>query len=66
MPMTKPVFELNPNHPLVKRLETESEARFGCWVDVLYYQAQLSEGAVLENPSTYVKQVNQLLQDLSN
>ena len=62
LPPSKAVFEINPDHALVERLQAETdEARFKDWVDVLYDQAVLAEGAQLEDPSAFVRRVNALL-----
>jgi molecular chaperone HtpG len=56
------VLELSPAHPLVGRLQAESdEARFGELALVLFEQALLSEGAALEDPAAFVRRVNALL-----
>ena len=62
LPRSKPVFELNPAHPLLKRLkETQDDAAFGDLTDVLYDQAVLSEGGQLEDPAAFVKRLNKLI-----
>lgn len=60
----KPVFELNPKHPLVKRLQDESDPhRFEDLSWLLYDQAVLAEGGQLEDPAAFVRRLNKLLQD---
>jgi molecular chaperone HtpG len=62
VPSTKPILEVNPQHPLVQRLKSESdEARFGDWSQVLFDQALLAEGGQLEDPAGFVKRLNQLV-----
>lgn len=62
LPDTKPIFEINPEHPLIKRLHaTEDESRFEQWVHVLFEQAVLAEGGQLDNPADFVRRVNALL-----
>jgi molecular chaperone HtpG len=62
VPRTKPILEVNAQHPLVKRLEAESdEARFADWSQVLFDQALLAEGGQLEDPAGFVKRLNQLV-----
>ncbi len=62
MPTSKPIFEVNPDHPLVQRLENEAEGdRFEDLVEVLFDQALLSEGGQLEDPATFVHKLNELL-----
>lgn len=66
IPTTKPIFELNPIHPLVQRLKHEQDDnRFSEWTNILFDQATLAEGAQLEDPAQFVKRLNSLLLDLS-
>lgn len=52
-------------HPLVTRIGTETDdERFGDWAKILYDQAQLSEGAQLEDPAAFVRRLNQRLVEL--
>ena len=63
----KPIFELNPNHPLVVRLKAEQDdARFADLTHILFDQAILSEGGHLDDPSAFVHKLNGLLQSLLN
>ncbi len=65
LPDSKPVFEVNPEHPLVRRLEQEAgDERFGEWARVLLDQARLAEGWELEDPASFVKRLNQLILQL--
>jgi molecular chaperone HtpG len=67
LPDSKPIFELNPEHPLVKKLEQETnETRFGDLAHILFDQANLAEGAQLQDPAAYVQRLNKLLLELSN
>jgi molecular chaperone HtpG len=62
VPNSKPILEVNPHHPLVERLNNETdEARFGDWSQVLFDQALLAEGGQLEDPASFVKRLNQLI-----
>lgn len=61
VPESKPILELNPGHPLVNKLGGEKGERFDDLALVLFEQALLSEGAVLEDPADFVRRVNQLL-----
>ncbi len=64
-PDSKPILELNPNHPLVARLKEEGEAsRFNDMSEVLFDQALLAEGGQLDDPATFVKRLNTLLLEL--
>lgn len=63
---TKPVFELNPQHPLVAKLKNEEdEERFDEWTHILFDQALLSEGGQLSDPAMFVTRLNKLLLELS-
>ncbi|MET0381937.1 MAG: molecular chaperone HtpG [Burkholderiaceae bacterium] len=58
-PDTKPILEVNPEHPLVKKLE--SDPRFDDFANLLFDQAWLAEGGQLDQPAAYVQRVNRLL-----
>ncbi|MAA50090.1 MAG: molecular chaperone HtpG [Gammaproteobacteria bacterium] len=65
MPEAKPFFEFNAEHPLLHRLDTEQdEERFAELVELLFDQASLAEGGMLQDPATYVSRMNRLLMDL--
>jgi molecular chaperone HtpG len=65
-PASKPIFEVNPHHPLVGRLGGEADdARFGDLALVLFDQALLAEGGNLEDPAGFVKRLNQLMLSLN-
>ena len=64
-PSSKPILELNPTHPAVQRLNTETE-HFDDWAAVLFDQALLAEGGTLDDPATFVKRTNALMLALSN
>jgi len=61
-PESKPILEINPNHPLVTRLKyEESGTLFGDWSHILFDQALLAEGGSLSDPATFVKRLNEML-----
>ncbi|MES2016350.1 MAG: molecular chaperone HtpG [Pseudomonadota bacterium] len=62
-PESKPILEINPNHPLVTRLKYESaeSTQFGDWAHILFDQAMLAEGGSLADPATFVKRLNEML-----
>lgn len=67
LPTSKPIFELNPEHPLVVKLDQEpDEDRFADLVEVLFDQANLAEGGQLDDPAAYVQRLNKLLLELSH
>ena len=61
-PDTKPILEINPDHPLVQRLKYE-ESKFDDWSHLLFDQALLAEGGGLADPASFVKRLNQMLLD---
>jgi molecular chaperone HtpG len=66
MPEFKPIFEINPAHPLVAKLDAEAnEARFNDLAAILFDQASLAEGGQLDDPGSYIRRLNKLLLDLS-
>ncbi|AVP56221.1 molecular chaperone HtpG [Pulveribacter suum] len=58
-PQTKPVLEVNPEHPLVKKLD--GSVHFHDLAQILFDQALLAEGGLPEDPAAYVRRVNALL-----
>lgn len=60
-PSILPVLEINPEHALVKRVQTASEASFNDWASLLFEQALLADGSSLPDPTAFVRRVNQLL-----
>ncbi len=66
VPDTKPTLEINPDHPLVQRLNAETnEARSQDLISVIYEQARLSGGDSLKDASGYVQRINKLLLELA-
>ncbi|MGB0895227.1 MAG: molecular chaperone HtpG [Parashewanella sp.] len=62
VPESKPLFEVNPQHPLMVRLDQEQdEQAFADWSELLLQQAQLSEKGSLADPSSFIKLMNQML-----
>ena len=62
VPMSKPILEINPHHPLVDNIRSESDdEQFNDWANVLFDQALLSEGGQLDDPVAFVKRMNTLL-----
>lgn len=67
LPDSQPILEINAEHPLMKRLDSEpDEDRFADLAQILMDQATLAEGSPLEDPASYVTRLNRLLLDLSN
>ncbi len=66
VPETKPTLEVNPHHPLVQALKTESDdKRFADWSYILLDQAVLAEGGQLEEPGAFVKRLNALMLEMA-
>ncbi|KHN90905.1 molecular chaperone HtpG [Pectobacterium actinidiae] len=61
-PEVKYIFELNPEHALIKRAaDVSDEAEFGEWVELLLDQALLAERGTLDDPNQFIRRMNQLL-----
>ncbi|MCG4453440.1 molecular chaperone HtpG [Pseudomonas sp. MMS21-TM103] len=66
VPESKPIFEFNPNHPLIEKLDAEpDEERFADLSHILFDQAALAAGDSLKDPAAYVQRLNKLLVELS-
>lgn len=62
-PEVKYIFELNPEHALVKRAADEiQEDQFAEWVELLLDQALFAERGTLEDPNQFIRRMNTLLQ----
>ncbi len=62
VPEVKYIFELNPEHALIKRAaDVSDEAEFGEWVELLLDQALLAERGTLDDPNLFIRRMNQLL-----
>lgn len=67
LPESKPIFELNPEHPLIVKLDQEQdEERFADLVSVLFDQASLAEGRQLDDPGQFTRRLNKLLLEMCN
>ncbi len=61
-PDQKPILEINLDHPLVKRLESETDdGKFNDLGMILLDQAQLAEGGQLDDPAAFVGRLNKLM-----
>jgi molecular chaperone HtpG len=66
VPDSKPIFEINPAHALIEKLDAEqSEDRFADLTHILFDQAALAAGDSLKDPATYVRRLNKLLVELT-
>jgi len=65
VPESKPILELNPEHPLIQRLHEETnDSRFADFSNTLLDSAILAEGGQLEDPASFVKRFNALLLEI--
>jgi len=64
VPQAKPILEINPSHPMVKRLNEEKE-RFADWSNLLFDQALLAEGGQLDDPAGFVRRMNELMLEMA-
>ena len=65
VPEPEMALEVNPEHPLIARLDQEAdEERFKELSQLIHAQAQLAEGSQLKQPAQYVTRLNKLLLDL--
>ena len=68
VPKSARIFEVNPDHPLIQKMKTlagQSDPRLAEWIELLYDQALVAEGAPLEDPSAFARRVTSLLTTLA-
>lgn len=66
IPGSKPILEINPDHPIVKKIDSETdEEKFGDWSHILFDQALLSEGGQLDDPASFVHKLNSMIVTLA-
>ena len=67
LPESKPILEINVDHPLLARLSTEADdSRFNELSHIVLDHALLAEGSQLDNPAAYVHRMNKLLLDIAS
>lgn len=59
-PDTKPILEINPEHPIVKKLQSD-QLHFDDWTHLVFDQALLAEGGHIADPASFVRRMNQML-----
>jgi len=59
-PDTKPILEINPEHPIVKKLQSDN-LHFDDWTHLVFDQALLAEGGHIADPASFVRRMNQML-----
>ncbi|WP_448566238.1 molecular chaperone HtpG [Thalassotalea ganghwensis] len=66
VPESKPIFEINAEHELVKHIADEpDDEQFGQWTEVLFEQAMLAERGSLKDPASFVSRLNKLMLSLT-
>ncbi len=66
MSASKPILEINLEHPIVKRLGAEEQnQRFSDWANILFDQSILAEGGKLDDPAAFVLRMNELFLDMA-
>ena len=58
---TKPIFEVNKNHKLLKKLKDLKGKQFNSFVDFLYDYALIAEGGSPKDPAKYLRQLDKYL-----
>jgi len=65
IPTSKPILEINPEHPVIHRMKQETDENiFADWSNILFEQSLLSEGGQLDDPAGFVKRLNQMFLQL--
>ena len=62
---SKPILEVNVDHPIVGRMSDQEGDRFADWAQILHDQALLSEGGQLADPAGFVRRLNDMFQALA-
>lgn len=57
-PQSKPILEINPTHPLIKKIQTLAEPDAKEWAHILFDQALVAEGALPEDPASFIRRIN--------
>ena len=66
MPSAKPTLEINPSHPVLMKMNNETDLdQVKEWSMLLFEQAILAEGGQLENPADFVSRLNKIMLDLA-
>lgn len=64
---TKPILEINPEHPIVLKIQQEDDKqRLSDWSKILFDQALLSEGGQLQDPAGFVQRFNKLFVEMDS
>jgi len=66
IPQSKPILEINIEHPVVIKLAEAEGEQFDDWSHILFDQALLSEGGQLEDPAEFVHRLNNMFMELGS
>jgi len=66
IPLSKPILEINIEHPVVIKLAEAEGEQFDDWSHILFDQALLSEGGQLEDPAEFVHRLNNMFMELGS
>ena len=62
VPASKSLLEINPSHPLLKRFEAEADGDRAADLGMLLFEeAQLAEGATLDDPASFIRRLNRII-----
>ncbi len=64
VPKSARILEVNPSHPIIGSLKVligKEDARVGEWIELLYDQALVAEGAPLDDPNGFARRITSLL-----
>lgn len=64
LPDSRPVLEVNLDHPMLARVASAEEGRFNDLAHILYEQAVLAEGGQLDDPAGFVQRLNRIMLDV--
>ena len=65
IPTSKPILEINPEHPVIHRMKQETDENiFADWSNILFEQSLLSEGGQLDDPAGFVQRLNHMFLQL--
>jgi molecular chaperone HtpG len=63
LPDSKPIFEINPGHKIIKKLSKMSKNKlFDDSVMLLFDQALLVSNIKIENPGDFINRINRVLE----
>jgi len=62
-PKSKRILEINPEHPVITRMSTQTSDTQAKWAHILYNQALLNEGSPIVDPAEFTRQISDLMVD---